>query len=399
MQVSGPVLHAHVVEALRGSLPRVGDDVVRAIPDQVPAYASALSGEMGATIREAVRQALDGFLRLASQETGEGAQLAVPMTPVREAAYALGRGEARSGRTADALLSAYRVGARVSWHELSATAVTAGVGTLELARFAELVFAYIDDLSAASVAGHTDELAATGMLRERQLRRLGALLGRGADEDALRDAAQTAGWEPPDTLTAVLVGSAHVRTVLAQQDDRTLRLDGDEPGTTCLLVPDVGGAGGRRALLAGLGGSRATVGPERPWQRAVDSRTRAERVRTLVGVPGAGVHDAEDHLVELVLTADAEALADLTTRTLRPLREETAGSRERLVATMRAWWEHGGRRAEVAEALHVHPQTVRYRMGRVRELFGDAWEDPAVVRALGVVLAAPVPADVDATVS
>ena len=29
----------------------------------------------------------------------------------------------------------------------------------QLARFAELVFAYIDQLSAASVAGHTDELA------------------------------------------------------------------------------------------------------------------------------------------------------------------------------------------------------------------------------------------------
>jgi len=38
---------------------------------------------------------------------------------VAEAAYALGRGEARSGRTMDALLSAYRVGARVSWRELA----------------------------------------------------------------------------------------------------------------------------------------------------------------------------------------------------------------------------------------------------------------------------------------
>ena len=66
---------------------------------------------------------------------------------------------------------------------------------------------------------------------------------------------------------------------------------------------------------------------------------------------------------------------------------ETEGSRERLVATMQAWWAYAGRRAEVAEALHVHPQTVRYRMGRVRELYGEAWEDPEVVRALGVVLA------------
>ena len=31
-----------------------------------------------------------------------------------------------------------------------------------MAQFAELVFAYIDELSAASVAGHTDELSTSG---------------------------------------------------------------------------------------------------------------------------------------------------------------------------------------------------------------------------------------------
>jgi DNA-binding PucR family transcriptional regulator len=30
----------------------------------------------------------------------------------------------------------------------------------------------------------------------------------------------------------------------------------------------------------------------------------------------------------------------------------------------------------VAERLGVHPQTARYRMGRLRELFGEALEDP-----------------------
>ena len=53
-----------------------------------------------------------------------------PLAPALEGAYALGRGEARSGRTMDALLAAYRVGARVSWRELSATAVEAGLTKL-----------------------------------------------------------------------------------------------------------------------------------------------------------------------------------------------------------------------------------------------------------------------------
>ena len=46
-----------------------------------------------------------------------------------------------------------------------------------------------------------------------------------------------------------------------------------------------------------------------------------------------------------------------------------------------------GRREEVAAALFVHPQTVRYRMGQLRELYGDRLEDPETVLALTVALA------------
>ena len=37
---------------------------------------------------------------------------------------------------------------------------------------------------------------------------------------------------------------------------------------------------------------------------------------------------------------------------------------------------------EVAGRLHVHPQTVRYRMNTVRELYGDALTDPRRVLEL-----------------
>ena len=42
------------------------------------------------------------------------------------------------------------------------------------------MFAYIDQLSAASVAGHSDELATSGRVRERYLERLAGLLLAGA---------------------------------------------------------------------------------------------------------------------------------------------------------------------------------------------------------------------------
>src|SRR5215212_6101970 len=155
---------------MRADLPTVAQRTVATIVVEVPSYADAFAGEMGAAITNAVELALGGFLELATARGGADAG-----TPI-QAAYALGRGEARSGRSMDALLAAYRVGARVAWRDMAAAAVTAGLDPSALARLAELVFAYIDQLSASSVAGHSDELATTGRVRERYLERLADLL-------------------------------------------------------------------------------------------------------------------------------------------------------------------------------------------------------------------------------
>ncbi len=139
------VLPPEVVVAIRASLPTVADDVVTVIIDEVPSYTDAFSGPMGETIRSAVRVALGGFLSLVSERRGTA-----PKTPAAaiEGAYQLGRGEARSGRSSEALLSAYRIGARVAWHHLSTLAVENGVDATTLAEFAQAVFFYIDELSA-----------------------------------------------------------------------------------------------------------------------------------------------------------------------------------------------------------------------------------------------------------
>ena len=61
---------------------------------------------------------------------------------------------------------------------------------------------------------------------------------------------------------------------------------------------------------------------------------------------------------------------------LAPLDDERPGSRARLLETLRSWLAHRGSRNAIGEELHIHPQTVGYRVGRLRELFGDALEDP-----------------------
>ena len=381
---------APVADEMRRELPAVAEQTVAAIVVEVPSYADAFSGEMGRNIENAVQLALGGFLQLAS-EGGDG-DASTPIQPALDAAYALGRGEARSGRSMDALLGAYRVGARVSWRHMADSGVRAGLSAEQLAHFAELVFAYIDQLSAASVAGHSDELATTGRVRERYRERLAnLLLSRASQQDKVR-AAERADWALPRTLTAVIVPEARVRTALGALDPRTLRSTEEVPGPAgsgelvALLVPDAEGRS-RPALMRSLREAEAVVGPARPWDEVDSSYARALRARQLgLAAGGDGPLDTEERLPELVLRADEPALADLRAQALAPLADLSESAREKLTETLRSWLLHQGRRDAVAAELFVHPQTVRYRMTQLRELYGARLEEPTTVLALVLAL-------------
>lgn len=373
-----------VAEALRSRLAEVADRVVLTIIDEVPSYAGAFSGRMGEVIRNAVQLALGGFLTLAIRQDGK----APPKAPAIEGAYQLGRGEARSGRTVEALLAAYRVGARTSWRDMADAAVEAGIGAEQLARFAELVFAYIDELSAASVAGHTDELESSGRVRQRNLERLARALLTGAPADAVGAAAERADWEPPGALTAVVLPESQVSHARTALDARTLQPTDDVAGLpeghALLLVPSTGSATARRTLLRALRGTDAVVGPGVTWLEALASYRRALRCAAL-GLEG--LVDSDEHLASLLLAADPAAREDLRARVLAPLAELRPSTAEKLTDTLRSWLLHHGRRDAVAEELFVHAQTVRYRVGQLREIYGDRLEDPAFVLDATLALA------------
>lgn len=384
------LLSTKAAAEIRAVLPEVADEVLAVIIEEVPSYTDAFSGAMGDIIREAVRVALGAFLSLATGQRGNDPR--TPAAPAVEGAYQLGRGEARSGRSTDALLSAYRIGARVSWRSMSTRAVSAGLDASTLAAFAELVFAYIDQLSATSVAGHTDELATSGRVRQRRLERLAHhLLTRSTPETVLATA-ERADWSLPVTLTAVIVPEAQVRPVLAALSAHTLQV-ADPPGLddgALLLVPDAHGRQ-RPRLLRALADRGAVAGPARPWLDVRASYDRALRVVDLGLGDGGGAVDSEAHLPLLVLSADPEAYADLRARVLAPLDDLRPAAAAKLTETLRAWLLLQGRRDSVAEALFVHPQTVRYRMGQLRDAFGDRLDDPEEVLALVVALALPSP--------
>lgn len=390
--LTGLQLDEPVVRALEAILPAMAERTVTAVTVEVPSYADAFSGHMGQIIENAVQTSLGAFLRLATRP--EDTDHDRSLFPAINGAYELGRGEARQGRSIDALLAAYRVGAQIAWQELSATAVAAGLPASTIARFAELVFAYIDRLSASSVSGHADELATTGRVRQRYLDRLTQDLLAGEPAATLLTAAERAGWQPPDTLTAVVLPLNQTRGLAPQFGQSTLQLSEDLPGVEApealavLLVPDMAGAA-RRQLVSALADRRALVGPTRPWMQVRSSYRRALRARVLLsanGSDGSAAIDTDEHLAALVLGADLESLQDLRARVLAPLSDLPPSTADRLTETLRSWVLHQGRRDAVAADLFVHAQTVRYRMTQLRELYGDRLSDPRTVLELTIAL-------------
>jgi DNA-binding PucR family transcriptional regulator len=91
---------------------------------------------------------------------------------------------------------------------------------------------------------------------------------------------------------------------------------------------------------------------------------------------GARLIVADDNLAQLLLAADPGLAADLAQTRLAPLAELADGPRARLTETLAAWLDRPGQVQAVAATLGVHPQTVRYRVRQLRDLFGERLEDP-----------------------
>src|SRR3954451_24444371 len=95
-------------DALRATLPGLADDIIAAIASEVPDYARAMEGRFGQVVRFGVEVALSRFVDLLA-----GAPRTEDSGP-RDTYGQLGAGEYRAGRSLDALLAAYRVGARLA---------------------------------------------------------------------------------------------------------------------------------------------------------------------------------------------------------------------------------------------------------------------------------------------
>src|ERR671919_2922811 len=107
-------------DVLRPVLPDLADETIAAIATEVPDYARAMEGEFGQVVRLGVEVAFNRFVDLLADPEPDA-------TESRRTYVDLGRGEFHAGRSLDALLAAYRVGARLAWRRFVEVGTAGGL--------------------------------------------------------------------------------------------------------------------------------------------------------------------------------------------------------------------------------------------------------------------------------
>ncbi|WP_251158399.1 PucR family transcriptional regulator [Caniella muris] len=196
--------------------------------------------------------------------------------------------------------------------------------------------------------------------------------------DALQRAWDAAGAASPACTVAPYDGGA---LVVVTSDDRVP----DAPTVAARLA--------ERVLPEAAGWEDAVLGLSEGHDRleglgcAVDEAVDAALVARARG--GRRACHGDLGLLRAVLPlAGQPSMARFSAGVIGPLRDLDDEHGSSLETTLMAWWEAGQSVAETAAALDQHPNTVRYRLDRVRSATGLDWRSAADCQQLSLACAA-----------
>ena len=365
---------AETVAAVRAATSRLVDRIIDEIRAENPVYADVLEGPEGVGIRLGIEQAIGAFLDAVERGDRPGGETA-------EVWRRLGEAEFQAGRNLEALQAAWRTGTRAAWRGAADLAADAGMPTATVIALAEAIFVFTDELATDVVEGYVRRQSDEAGERERRRRRLVGLLldADGADPEALAHAAELAQWPLPRAVAVLVVDSDSAGPLVRRLDIDALV--GSDAGGAILVLPDPEGPGRAAALRRALGDLTvaAVLGPTVAAREAQRSLRWARITLELVrrdAVPAGGPTRVVDHLATVVLLQDPGMAGALVKQHLSAVETLPEAERERLLETLGAWLAHQRHTPRIAAELHVHPQTVRYRIGKLRELLGEPLDTP-----------------------
>lgn len=366
---------ARVARRLRPRVDRAADELLHELHRADPPIGEAEAGRARAGVAAAIRHFCDLV-----EDPDAGWE--------RVSAFYLrvGRRLARDGRNPVETHQALRRSALAAWRTLAAAPGGLDLDRDALSLVVNAQFSYMDAVSEVIAAGYAAEVARRAetpediALRRRRIRLLHLLLADPpADPRQIAALAAQARWPLPGTVAAAAARRRRddiTLAPLATPDGLLTDFGAPQP---CLLIPDPEKATSPRLPAELLRDWVIAVGPTVPAARAADSlrwarETLALAVRGVIA-DGGPIRSAE-HIPDLVVSRAGELIDDAAATRLAPLRAVSPARRERLAETLLALLEHNFNAADASRRLRVHPQTVRYRLRHLEDLFGDDLRDP-----------------------
>ena len=399
--LQGPVWQKHLrplAAALLRKVDTIADEVTAQIHAAMPEVANDpdLAGETRSTA------AATCMLGLSMVCDGISSELGVEPPP---AALEEAKQYARVDADAAVLLRAYRIGHAWFWEMWSSMLRQRIADRLELAeaiaQSSRFLFLYIDHASSRVVQVYTEErerwVRSAAARRAESVRAIldGANINLAAASRRLRydlsnDHLAFVVWsDPTDDERGVLL------------EERAARVAAALGARTSLLVPmgRVMVAGWIPARSAAPDAVRVSLADDEasPCIRAAvgapaagidgfrqshQQALHARRVADLIGLRASGVLRFEDIAVKALATSDPQLARWFVHRELGELAEPSPMS-DRLTATLEIYLAEGASHAKAARRLHVHDNTIAYRVRQAETMIGH----PVDQRRLEVSLA------------
>lgn len=300
---------------------------------------------------------------LASVEMLIGAALEIEPEPSRGFDLnRLGARRSEQGVPVEDLLRAWRLSITIGTERARRLAERRGLSAQRVIDLLQGALGTADEAMVSLVEGHRSARSQT--LSEREEFVLAALAGSLAVE-SLRARATEYGLDVTRGYRAVRARGedrelARIRGRLSEADGDAVGLFTEEGGGLAGLTgvdPDRAQAG--RIAIGPVVGLESLAASDRIATRLIAAVDRFEL---------AGVHDVQSAGLQLAVLESGDVGEAMRDRYLGPL-GESPGSAE-LIASLRAWLEAGMRVGAAADRLHVHENTLRYRLRRYGELAG-----------------------------
>jgi hypothetical protein len=285
----------------------------------------------------------------------------------------IGETRARQGVAVEVVLWAWGVGTQLLIDRGRQLGPEVGADDSLLLDFAQSLLAWTDVALLTIAAAHRRtelELAQREQQHRADLVR-GVLFGTLAPGD-VRGQLESYGLDPGREYIAVRARPADrsIEHVLGFHDARQHRR-----GLSAIVDGDL--AGLLRERPTGVPQGIVGIGPPRTLDRLAESFRLATRALVTAAAFGlTGTFDVGQLGLRPAIVADADVGDALWRRYLNPL--GATRSAAELTASLRAYFESDLHVERAADRLFVHPNTLRYRLGRFEELTGASLRDPVV---------------------